>query len=157
MNVVAHAQLIYQMLTLLKKYINRQRLCSKHGRANVWPWYLNRLEHSAWIRRLWVRVPLRSRHFLSQKLWHFHKNTRSCVENEFCCPGTVNISNVNFTLKKNNIQMQKKLHNESEHVEAETQLPPFCRRRFPINFLEWKLWYFDSNLTEICSGGFNRQ
>ena len=29
---------------------------------------------------------LRSRHFLSQKLWHFHKNTRSCVENECCCP-----------------------------------------------------------------------
>ena len=28
---------------------------------------------------------------------HFHKNTRSCVENECCCPRTVNISNVNFT------------------------------------------------------------
>ena len=27
-----------------------------------------------------VRVPLRSRHFLSQKLRHFHKNIRSCVE-----------------------------------------------------------------------------
>ena len=59
---------------------------------------INRLEHSALIRRLGVRVPLRSRHFLSQKLWHFHKNTRSCVENECCCPRTVNISNVNFTL-----------------------------------------------------------
>ena len=37
--------------------------------------------------------------FLSQKLWHFPKNTRSCVENECCCPRTVNISNVNFTSK----------------------------------------------------------
>ena len=53
--------------------------------------------HSAWIRRLGVRVPLKSRHFLPQKLWHFHKNTRSCVENECCCPCTVKISNVNFT------------------------------------------------------------
>ena len=29
----------------------------------------------------------------------FHKNTRSCAENECCCPRTVNISNVNFTSK----------------------------------------------------------
>ena len=57
------------------------------------------LKHSAWIRRLGVRVPLSSRHFLSQKLWHFHKNIRSCVENEWCCPRTVNISNVNLTSK----------------------------------------------------------
>ena len=45
-----------------------------------------------------VRVPPRSSHFLSQKLWHFHKNIRSCVENEYCCQRTVNSSNVNFTL-----------------------------------------------------------
>ena len=70
-----------------------------HGTANVWPWQLNRLEHSAWIRRLMVRVPLRSRHFLFQKLCHFHKNTRSCIENECCCPCTANISNVKFTSK----------------------------------------------------------
>ena len=44
-------------------------------------------------------VPLRSRHFLSQKLWHFHKDIRSCVENEYYCPHTVNISSVNFTSK----------------------------------------------------------
>ena len=56
-------------------------------------------EHSAWIRRLGVRVRLRSRPFLSQKLWHFHRNTRSFVKNKCCCPRTVNISNVNFTLK----------------------------------------------------------
>ena len=48
---------------------------------------------------LGVRIPLRSRHFLSQKLWYFHKNTRWCVENECCCPCTVNISNVYFTSK----------------------------------------------------------
>ena len=41
-----------------------------------------------------VWVPLRSRHFLSRKFWHFHKNTRSCVENECGCPCTANISNL---------------------------------------------------------------
>ena len=34
-----------------------------------------------------------------KKLWHFHKNIRSCVENECCCPRTLDISNVNFTSK----------------------------------------------------------
>ena len=29
---------------------------------------------------------LRSRYFLSQKLWHFHKNIRSWAENECCYP-----------------------------------------------------------------------
>ena len=29
----------------------------KHGTANVWPWKLKWLEHSAWIRRLGVRFP----------------------------------------------------------------------------------------------------
>ena len=49
---------------------------------------------------LGVRLPFRSRHFLS--LWnirHFHKNIRSSADNEYCCPYTVNISNVNFTIK----------------------------------------------------------
>ena len=67
--------------------------------AKIWGPGSWTIEHSALIRRLEVRVPLRSRHFLSQKLWHLPKNTRSCVENECCCPRTVHISNVNFTLK----------------------------------------------------------
>ena len=50
-------------------------------------------EHSAWIRRLEARVPLRSRHFLAQKNWHFQKNIRSCVEN------AVARAQFNFTLK----------------------------------------------------------
>ena len=61
--------------------------------------YIPALKHSAWIRRSGVRVPLRSRHFLSKKFWHFHKNIRSCVENQCYFPRTVNISNVNITLK----------------------------------------------------------
>ena len=36
------------------------------------------------MRKLWVRVPLMPRRFLSQKLWRFRKNTRSCVENGCC-------------------------------------------------------------------------
>ena len=54
----------------------------------------------ALIRRSGFRVPIRSIHFLPQKNWHFHKNTRSCVENECCCLPKISISNVNFTLKK---------------------------------------------------------
>ena len=85
------------MLTLLKRSLYRQSQCSNHGTTNGWSWEFKWLEHSSWIRRLGVRVPLRSRHFLSQKRWHFRKNIRSCVENECCCPRTVNSSNVNFT------------------------------------------------------------
>ena len=33
------------------------------------------------------------------KIWHVHKNIWSCVENECCCPRTVNIPNVNFTFR----------------------------------------------------------
>ena len=55
--------------------------------------------HSASIRRLGVPVPCRSRHFRFPKLRHFHKNIHACVENESCCPRTVNISNVDFTTK----------------------------------------------------------
>ena len=57
------------------------------------------LEHSAWFRRLGVRFPLRSTYFLTHKLWHFHKNIRSCVANECCCPRTVKISHVKFYSK----------------------------------------------------------
>ena len=63
--------------------INRMTLSwSLFGcRGQSWPsWLLNKylkwLEHSAWIRSLGVRVPLRSRYFLSKKFWHFLKNTR---------------------------------------------------------------------------------
>ena len=99
MNAVARAQLTFQMLTLLQNIYTTRDSIQRHGTANVWPWYLNRLEHSALIRRLGGRVPLKSIHFLSQKFWHFRKNTSSCVENDCCCPHTVNISNVNFTSK----------------------------------------------------------
>ena len=74
-------------------------LFQKHGTTNGWPWFLKWLEHSAWIRRLGVRVSLRSTHFLSQNLWHFHKNICLCVENECCCPCTVKILNVDLDFK----------------------------------------------------------
>ena len=38
MNAVARAQLTFQMLTLLQKYLYHQSQCSKHGTRNVWPW-----------------------------------------------------------------------------------------------------------------------
>ena len=77
-----------------------------HKSQIKWPRYHSKqaAEEAGFCCRLKM-VPLQpyiytwSRHFLSQKLWQFHKNTRSCVENECCCPRTVNISNVNFTSK----------------------------------------------------------
>ena len=60
--------------------------------------WLTQLNHN-WLIQL-NQEYLSSRHFLSQKLWHFHhKNTRSCVKIECCCPHTVCISNVNINLK----------------------------------------------------------
>ena len=47
--------------------------------------------------------------FCLKKPWNFPKNTRPCVENECCCPRTVNISNVNLTLK-NNISIRADWH-----------------------------------------------
>ena len=44
-------------------------------------------------------VHIRSSHFLSLNLQRFHKNIRSWVENECCCPCATNISNANFTSK----------------------------------------------------------
>ena len=32
-----------------------------------------------------------------------------------------------------------------------TKWPPFPRRHFQIHFHEWKVLYFDSNFTEVCS------
>ena len=45
------------------------------------------------------QVPIRSRHVMSKKFRHFHKNIRSWIENECCCPRTINMSNVVFTSK----------------------------------------------------------
>ena len=88
------APLTSQMLILIQNIYT--------AKASIKTWdskclaLIAQLGHSAWIRRLGVRVPLRSRHFLSQKLWRFHKNICSCVERECCYPRTINISNVNF-------------------------------------------------------------
>ena len=35
--------------------------------------------------------------------------------------------------------------------------PPFRRRHFYMHFHEWKVLYFDSNFTEVCSWGSNWQ
>ena len=34
---------------------------------------------------------------------------------------------------------------------GQAKKPPFCRQHFQINFLQWKLLFFYSNFTEICS------
>ena len=87
MNAVSHKQLTFQMLTLQQSY-----LCHHSQYSNAW-------DNKSLARKLRVRLPLRSRHFLFLKLWHFHKNIRSWFRNECCCPLTFNISNINFTTK----------------------------------------------------------
>ena len=39
--------------------------------------------------------------------------------------------------------------------EAGTKWLPFCKQRFQTIFLKWNLWYFYSNLTEMCYQWFN--
>ena len=58
----------------------------------------------------WVPL-LRSRHFQSQKLRHFHKDIHSRVENECYCPRAVNLSNANFTTKIHNMcEIRNNIH-----------------------------------------------
>ena len=56
-----------------------------------------------WVRRLGVQFPLESRpgsrHFLSQKRRHLHKQIRSWVENKWSCRYTVENSNVNLKVR----------------------------------------------------------
>ena len=140
-------------------------------------WQLHRVTvyPSACFRLLWKNTQLTLQMLTSkylypqsqsQKLWHFHKNIRSCVENEWCCPRTVNISNVNFTLQKSippepafksmGQQMSgpdssngKSIWHESEGWGARVPL----RSR---HFLSQKLWHFHKNIrscveNECCS------
>ena len=73
--------------------------------------WLERSMLSWWLQLFWCQIGTRpsstsmmTHHiipsgphiFCLKNFWHFHKNTRLCVENECCCPHTVNISNVNF-------------------------------------------------------------
>ena len=82
---------------LLNHYVKVQGLTISQVRGHLRLPHMYHIQCSAVITWSVFSVPLRSRHFLSQKLWHFHKDTCSCVENECCCPCTVNISNFNFT------------------------------------------------------------
>ena len=45
----------------------------------------------------------------------------------------------------------------SKDTEAETKWPPFSRRHFILDFLQWKCLNFDSNFTEVCCYGSNQQ
>ena len=60
---------------------------------------------AAMISILFNKAPLPN-----NKLWHFQKNIRSCVENECYCPRTVNIWNVNL--------LKKYLYHQSQSSKA---------------------------------------
>ena len=85
MNAVVREQLAFQMLALLKKYLYRQSPCSKSWDSKCLALIAQIVRAFGMNPEVGVRVCLRSRHFLSQKLWHFPRNIRSCVENECCC------------------------------------------------------------------------
>ena len=93
MNAVACTQLTFQMLTLFKNIYTTRSSIHKHGTANIWPWKLKWLDWS-------IRHESEGWGFESPSdifcLENFQKNIRSCVENECCCPRTVNITNVDF-------------------------------------------------------------
>ena len=81
MNAVACAQITFQMLTLLQTYLYHQSQYSKTWDSKCLPLAAQMVRAFGMNPKFGARVPLRSRHFLSQKLWHFHKNIRSCVKN----------------------------------------------------------------------------
>ena len=100
MNAIARAQLTFQMLTLLQKYLYGHSQYSKPWDSKCLALIAQMVRAFGMNRQGWGdQVTLGSRHFLSQKLWHFYKNIHWCVEYECCCPRTVNNSNVNFTSK----------------------------------------------------------
>ena len=80
--VMIFSQLIFQILTLLQNiYTVRASKCLA----------LIMVRAYGVIWRLGAWVPLRLRHFLSQKLRHFQKNICSWVENELYCSCTVQL------------------------------------------------------------------
>ena len=46
---------------------------------------------------------------------------------------------------------RRNIFKQHQHIEAETKWPPFSRRHFQMDFLEWKCMNFDSHFTEVCS------
>ena len=104
MSVVVRGQLLFQMFTLLEKYLYRPsehwKTCDCKCLSLITPM----VTAFSMNPKVGGRVPLRSRNFLFQKRSHFYKNICSCVENECCFPRAVNISNVNFTSKNTYIQ-----------------------------------------------------
>ena len=88
-----HVSNINAVARPIKKYLYRQSQCS-----NTWDSKCLVLI-AQMVRAFGMNPPQVQTFSVSKKLWHFHKNTRSCVENECCCPRTVNISIVNFTSK----------------------------------------------------------
>ena len=99
MNAVARAQLTFQILHLLQKYLYRQSQCSETWHSKRLALIAQQVRAFGMNPKVWGSSSPKSRHFLSQKLWHFHKNSRSCVQNECCSKSTDNISSVNFTFK----------------------------------------------------------
>ena len=94
----AHGQNFIRELYLKNIYTARASI-QKHGTAKCLAALTAQMIRAFDMNPKVGGYPLRSRYFLSKKVWHFHKTIRSCVENDCCCPRTVNICNVNSTSK----------------------------------------------------------
>ena len=77
--------------------------------------------------------PLRSRHFLSLNLRHFHKNIRSWVKIEWWCSRPVNISNVNY-FKSFDISY---IHVPFLRIQSLPQICCYHYRIFRVLFTLW--------------------
>ena len=87
------------MLTSLKKYLYRQSQYSKTWDSKCLALIAQIVRAFGMNPKVGGSSPPQVEAFSVSKLWHFHKNTCLCVENECCYPRTINISNANFTSK----------------------------------------------------------
>ena len=97
MNAVDRAQLTFQMVTLLQKYLYHQSQYSKTWDSICLALIAQMVIAFGMNPKIGGSSPLQFETFSVSKALTLHKNIRSCVENECCCLHTVSISNVNFT------------------------------------------------------------
>ena len=134
-------------------------------------------EMSFWQNVQYWQLPVQPLTKIFQKQQYFrsiaHQRIRSCVENEWCCPRTVNISNVNFTKKKKKTIIRVSNHDlqilakillwletwrflltpNSKTSDSQTMVGyPYFLYPLCLNWATGDLWYGTSNAENICHG-----
>ena len=130
------------MLTLLQKYRHRQSQYSKAWGSKCLALIAQMVRASGMNPQVGGSGPFQVEAFSVSKLRHFHKNTRLWVEDECCCPYTVNILNVKFTTK---IPIH---HNTSSLLIATIKIA--------VGFSPWLVIFHLSNISNVCDVSFLR-